>query len=165
MTSSVPTMSGFRWTHRDLPANREQGSDGWCVRDAYSRLLQWPPGSAEWARFIEWPHPDDMLPLTRHLGVTVYDVGIPQHWNELTTKLDHPAVAMFEIPSVNAGHAVYVHHVHALLHHWPGLGGMPRLDLPTAGWPLGPEHLQYGPSLFWVVVDERQAPRQFEAKP
>jgi hypothetical protein len=50
-----------------------------------------------------------------------------------------------------------VHHVHLLLHHWPTFGGTPRrMDLPTSGWPLGPEHLRYGPTLFWVIVDERQ---------
>src|SRR5260221_10479808 len=52
----------------------------------------------------------------------------------------------------------YAHHVHALLPHWPSLGGLPRLDLPTVGSPLGSEHLQHQPRLFWVVVEERQPP-------
>ena len=52
----------------------------------------------------------------------------------------------------------YAHHVHALLHHWPSLGGLPRLDLPTVGSPLGSEHLQHQPRLFWVVVEEPQPP-------
>ena len=136
-------MAGFRWSPRTLPANPAPGSNGWCVRDSYCQLLQWPPGSAEWSRFIEYPHQDDLLPLAGRLGVTVYDVGIAQHWNEPIGKLDHPGIAMFDIPAAATGHAVYVHHVHALLHRWPNFGGHPRTDLPTSGWPLGPEHLQY----------------------
>jgi len=106
-------------------------------------------------RFIEYPHPDDLLPLARHLGVTVFDVGIPQHGNELIGKLDHPGIAIFNLPGAARGHAVYVHHVHALLHHWP-TSAAPRTDLPTSGWPLGPEHLRYNPKLFWIIVDEWQ---------
>lgn len=159
MTDTAPTMAGFRWSPRELPASPVAGSDGWCVRDSYCELLRWPAGSAEWSRFIEYPHQDDLLPLARHLGVRVYDVGIAQHWNELIGKVDHPGIAMFDIPTAAIGHAVYVPHVHALLHHWPEFGGWPRTDLPTFGWPLGPVHLQYSPKLFWVIVDERQQAR------
>ena len=70
-----------------------------CVRDAYWELLRWPTGSAEWSRFIEYPHQDDLLPLARHLGVSAYDVGIARHWNELIGKLGHPGIAMFDIPA------------------------------------------------------------------
>ena len=157
MARIAPTMAGFRWSPRTRPPDPVSGSNGWCIRDSYCQLLSWPPGSAEWSRFIEYPHRDDMLPLTRHLGVTVFDVGIPQHWNELIGRLDHPGIAIFDFPSIARGHAVYVHHVHALLHHWPHLGGSRRTGLPTSGWPLGPEHLRYGPMLSWVIVDERQA--------
>lgn len=93
MTQAAPTMAGFRWSPRELPASPVPGSNGWCVRDAYCELLRWPAGSAEWSRFIEYPHQDDLLPLARHLGVKVYDVGIAQHWNELIGKLDHPGIA------------------------------------------------------------------------
>lgn len=151
-------MTGFQWSPRGLPASPVPGSDGWCVRDAYCELLRWPAGSEEWSRFIEYPHQDDLLPLARHLGVSVYDVGIAWHWNELVSKLEHPGVAMFDIPAVAIGHAVYVPSVHALLHHW-NFGGHPRTGLPTFGWPLGPGHLQYNPRLFWVIVDERQPAR------
>jgi len=98
-------------------------------------------------------------PAARHIGVTVYDVAIAQHWNEMIGKLDHPGIARFDISAAAIGHAVYVHHVHALLHYWPEFGGHPRTDLPTFGWPLGPEHLRYNPRLFWVIVDERQPVR------
>lgn len=152
-------MAGFQWSPRDLPASPVPGSDGWCVRNAYCDLLRWPAGSAEWSRFIESPHPDDLLPLARHLGVTVYDVGVAEHWNALIGKLDHPGIAVFDIPAAAIGHAVCVPHVHALLHHWPEFGGHPRPDLPTFGWPLGPEHLRHNPKVFWVIVDERQPAR------
>jgi hypothetical protein len=158
MTKAAPTMADFRWSPRELPARPVPDSNGWCVRDAYCELLCWPAGSAEWSRFIEYPSPDDLLPLARHLGVSVYDVGIAQHWNGLIGKLDHPGIAMFDIPAAAIGHAVYVPHVHALLHHWD-FGGSPRTDLPTFGWPLDPRHLQYNPKLFWVIVDERQPVR------
>lgn len=79
MTETVPTMDGFQWSPGELPARRVPGGNGWCVRDAYCRLLRWPAESTEWSRFIEYPHQDDLLPLAKHLGVTVYDVGIPQH--------------------------------------------------------------------------------------
>jgi hypothetical protein len=134
------------------------GSDGWCIRNSYCQLLGWPPGSPEWYRFVEYPHPDDMLPLARHLGLTVFDVGIPEHWNKLIGELGHPGIATFELPGAAMGHAVYVHHIHALLHHWPTFDGFPPADLPSFGWPLGLEHLRYSPRLFWVIVDERQPP-------
>jgi hypothetical protein len=66
----------------------------------------------------------------------------------LIRKLDHPGIAVFDIPSATIGHAVYVHRAHALLHHWPEFGGHPRTDLPAFGWPLGPGHLRYNPKLF-----------------
>jgi hypothetical protein len=97
-----------------------------------TQLLRWSAGSAEWSRFVEYPHQSDLLPLAWHLGVTVYDVGIAKHWNELISKLDPPGIAMFDIPTVAIGHAVYVHHVHA---HWAVFGGHSRTDLPTFGWP------------------------------
>ena len=155
----APTMAGFRWSPRIRPPDAVPGSSGWCVRDSYCQLLGWPPGPVEWSRFIEYPDPDDLLPLASHLGVTVFDVGIPPHWNELTGKLDHPGIAIFDFPSIARGHAVHVHHVHALLHHWPRFGGFPRTDLPASGWPLGPGHLRHHPKLAWVIVDERQSVR------
>jgi len=115
VTHAALTMTGFEWFPRTIPAHRVPGSDGWCVRDAYCQLLTWP-----------------------HLGVAVFDVGIPEYWNELVGKLDHPGIAMFEIPSIAAGHAVYVHHVRALLHHWPNFGAFPGgICQPSAG-PSGP---------------------------
>lgn len=42
------------------------------------------------SRFIGYPHQDDLLPLARHLGVTVHDVGIAEHWNELDPQARPP---------------------------------------------------------------------------
>jgi hypothetical protein len=160
MSQTVTTMDGFRRSSpAGPPPDPVSGSEGWCVRDSYCQLLGWPRGSPEWHRFVEYPNPDDMLPLARHLGVTVFDVGIPEHWNKLIDELDHPGIATFELPGTGMGHAVYVHHVRALLHHWPTFGGFPRADLLSFGWPLGSEHMRYSPRLFWVIVDERQPPQ------
>jgi hypothetical protein len=122
----------------------------------WSRPLALPPIRCPAARVV---HSRLLLPLARHLGVNVYDAGIPEHWNKLIGELDHAGIATFELPHAALGHAVYVHHVHALLHHWPTFGGFPPADLPSFGWPLGPEHLRYSPRLFWVIVDERQPPQ------
>lgn len=62
-----------------------------------------------------------------------------------------------EFPVQRVSHAVHVHHVHALLHHWPAPGRM-RTDLPFAGWPLGQDHLRYGPVLDTVIVDLKRPP-------
>ena len=160
MSQTVTTMDGFRWSRPAGPSpDPVPGSDGWCGRDSYCRLLGWPPDSPEWYQFVEYPNPDDMLPLAQHLGMTVFDVGIPEHWNKLIGELDHPGIATFELPGASMGHAVYVHHVRALLHHWPTFGGFPRADLLSFGWPLRSEHLRYNPRLFWVIVDERQLPQ------
>src|SRR5258707_12907628 len=52
----------------------------------------------------------------------------------------------------------YANRLHALLRPWPSPGGLPRLELPAVGSPLGSEHLQHQPRLSWVVVEERQPP-------
>ena len=110
-----------------------------CVRDAYCELLRWPTGSAEWSRFIEYPHQDDLLPLARHLGVSVYDVGIAWHWNELIGKLDHPGIAIFDIPAAAIGHAVYVPTSTRCSTTGPKSAGIPgRTCRPSAGrWYAG----------------------------
>src|SRR5207248_1264843 len=104
------------------------------------QLLGWPPGSDEWSRFIEAPHPDDMLPLYQHLGLLVCDVGIEQHVRELAALLDHPGIASFILPSIKIGHAVYLGHLRTLgMHHVTGYRYL-----------LHPLHLAAGPELFWV---------------
>jgi hypothetical protein len=69
-------MAGFNWspvTAHD-PADAQDGSSGWCVRDAFCQLLGWEPGSAEWSRFIEWPKGTDIPQLAAHLGLKVLKV-------------------------------------------------------------------------------------------
>lgn len=150
-------MTGFEWSPTgsapvQLP---EPGSDGWCVRDAVCELFGWPPGSEEWYRFIEFPNGRDIERMCTHLGLEMFTVTDPVEWNKLIKKLDHPGLASFVFPSVGAAHIVYVHHIHALLHHWPTRGRM-NPELLYAGWPLDSGHLKYGAELDTVIVDTRQ---------
>lgn len=148
-------MEGFEWAPAPPVVVPTPGGDGWCVRDAVCEMFGWQPGSAEWGRFVESPSGADVPRPCAHLGLELFVVSVPVQWNELITKLDHPGIAIFAFPSVRISHAVYVHHVHALLHHWPAPGRV-RNDLPFAGWPLGYGHLRYGPVLDTVIVDTRR---------
>lgn len=98
--------------------------------------------------------------LVEHLGLTAYE--IPKDWNELVVRLAHPGVAVFDFPAYKKSHAVYVHDVRYLLHHWPTPDGPPAApsDRPVwkRGWPLGDQHLIRGPVLGAVILDERQPP-------
>ena len=148
-----PTMEGFTWTSRDLEPCGLEGNR-WCVRDAYCALFGWPPGSDEWNRFIEGPAPADMESLAHHLGVATFDVRSAAGWNAIIPDVDHPGVAVFEIPELEISHMVYVGHVRVLLEQWPY--GMD--SHPYGYWPLTPEHLRHNPILRLVLVDRRQPP-------
>jgi hypothetical protein len=49
----TPTMAGFKWSATPPYVPTVPGEDGWCVRDAVSKLLGWERDSEEWSRFIE----------------------------------------------------------------------------------------------------------------
>ncbi|HEV2345153.1 MAG TPA: hypothetical protein VGS97_13735 [Actinocrinis sp.] len=156
-------MEGFEWTPAQ-PVQFPGQVDGWCVRNAFCDLLGWAPDSEEADHFIESPKNSDLRRLCEHLGLEFFDLADPAQWNKLITTMDHPGIATFFFPSMGGGHSVYVHHVHALLHHWPTQDGLPRTDLPVMnwprfGWPLGGGHLQFGPLLHTVVLDPQQPPR------
>ena len=68
---------------------------------------------------------------------------------------------MFAFPAYQMSHVVYVHDVQWLLHHWTHDGqpiGSGNRPLLSYGWPLGKQHMDRGPVLFAVIVDERQPP-------
>lgn len=160
---AAPDMVGFEWSPTTGPDTTELqgGSNGWCVRDAFSQLLEWAPNSPNWSRFTEWPKGEDIPRLAAHLGLTVLE--IPRHWNELIRLSFHPGVAVFDFPSEQASHVVYVHDARWLLHHWPEPGGHPieasKRSLWAYGWPLDRRYLTRGPVLGAVIIDERQAAR------
>lgn len=161
----IPTMVGFEWSTAAAPdrAEAQDGSDGWCVRDAFCQLLGWAPHSAEWSRFIEWPNGADISRLVAHLGLTVFEIEIPEDWNEIIQRSAHPGVALFDLHDDRKSHVVYVHDVRWLLHHWPTPDGWPiapgSRKLRGFGWPLDQRYLARGPLLGAVIVDERQPPR------
>jgi hypothetical protein len=136
--------------------------DGWCVRDAFCALFGWTPSSAEWWRFREAPAGKDVPRLAEHLGLTLFDR--PQDWDELFSHSAHPGIAWFVFPTLRKGHTLYVPDVRPLVYHWATLDGLPSREtdqyrLFSYGWPLGSQHLERGPELDAVIVDQRQAPR------
>lgn len=98
-------------------------------------LFGWPPGSDEWNRFIEGPATEDMQPLADHLGVETFDVRSSAGLNAIIPKVDHPGVAVFEIPQLKISHMVYVGHVRVLLEQWP----YGRDSHPYGYWPSTPD--------------------------
>ena len=155
-----PTMGGFNFKPPAPYVASEPGEDGWCLRDAVCELFRWPRYSPEWCRFVEGPQGSDTLLLARHLGLTIFE--FPHDWNDLITRTAHPGIAIFDFPAYRKSHAVYVYNVEALIHHWPKpLRPPARGDdrwVFWYGWPLEGKHLDRGPELGAVLVDERSSP-------
>ena len=142
----MPSMDGFTWTPRiNPPTALSIPGDLWCVRDSISTLMGWPPGSAEWLRFIEAPSgPADMARLIAHLGLVAYDPEYPPHIDPLKNALDRPGIAVYKFHSLRVEHCMYQPH----LRHW--------LTLPN-------EYPLFDPDseLFQIIVDERQVFHEF----
>jgi hypothetical protein len=135
-----PTMRGFRWTPREIPASfRGLPGNLWCLRDAYCALFGWEEGSDEWNRFIEAPDPGDPDRLREHLGLSWFDPEYPPHWEVWQNRLDHPGISFYAIHSLQLGHCIYQPHVRYLR-------------------PLPDEYRRYDPELFRIVIDTRQPP-------
>jgi hypothetical protein len=138
-SDAATTMAGFQWSPTPGYVPAETGEDGWCMRDAVCQLFDWPPGSENWSQFVENPQGADTLRLADHLGLTCLQV--PQDWNELIARLDHPGVAIFDFHIYQKSHAIYVNDLRWLLHHWPTVDGKPAVPgdrpLRSFGWPLG----------------------------
>jgi hypothetical protein len=133
----VPTMVGFVWSDREIPPRRGPG-DFWCVRDAFSELMGWAPGSDEWGQFIEAPLPGDMDRLTDHLGLAWCD---PDRQPEIfDTFLDHPGISVYAFHTHRMSHVMYQPHLRQLRRLPPQYTGVPA-------------------ELFRIIVDLRQAPR------
>ena len=158
---TIPTMVGFDWSDTPAYVPMEAGEDGWCTRDAICQLFGWSPGSEEAKRFIEGPQGQDTPRLAEHLGLACFQV--PQDWNELIQRLDHPGVAVFDFHADQMSHSVYVPDLAWLMHHWPKIDGQPATgenrQLRWYGWPLGPQHMARGPVLGAVLVAEWLPPR------
>ena len=162
-----PTMAGFKWSETEPFVSPVEGANGWCVRDAVCQFFGWERDSEEWNRFIEGPQGEDVPRLAEHLGLTVFvvDAAAPDQWNQLITRLAHPGIAMFDFDGDEMSHWVYVHDVTWLTHHWPEIDGQPAKPgsrwLKSYGWPLGPEHMERGPVLRAVLLDEDQPPHPY----
>jgi hypothetical protein len=157
---STLTLEGFKWypTPRFVPT--QPGENGSCVRDAFCQLLGWDRDSENWRRFIEAPKGTDLIRLSLHLGLTVFEVGAPGAWDELARRAAHPGVASFVFPKYWKSHTAYVPDVRWLLRYWPTPDGLPNRRPPAnTGWPLGPEHMSLGPRLLAVIIDEREPSR------
>ncbi len=106
---SVPSLKDFPWTIKDAIGNypnhslQQPPGDGWCVRDAFCELMNWPEHSDEWNRFIEGPTLEDVIRLGNRLGLHRL------HWDadkrrwlsdhpdsfDSEPRLDHPGVVIF----------------------------------------------------------------------
>lgn len=140
VTTERPTMLCFEWSSRSItPAMRAVPSDLWCVRDAFSELMGWPPGSDEWSRFIEEPNPDEMERLTDHLGLKWCD---PDRQPEtFATFTDHPGISVYAFHTHQMSHVMYQPHLRHLRSLPPQYGGIPA-------------------ELFRIIADIRQQPRE-----
>lgn len=136
----TPTMAGFTWSASDASALEQLPGNLWCVRDAFSALLGWPPGSPDWKAFIQAPAPGDMDRLIEHLGLEWFDPEYPPHAEQLALRLDHPGIYCWNLHAVPIAHVIYE----------------PHLRCPN-GLPAQYAGLQ--PELFRVIVDVRQPPR------
>jgi hypothetical protein len=155
--SSIPTLEGFKWSSTDIWVD-EEGSDGWCVRDAFCRLLGWERGSDEWSRFIRGPAGPDTPRLAEHLGLTV--LLVPPDWAELNRLAAHPGLVVFDFLDFEKSHIEYVPNVETLLQWWPTPDGLPGGHPPrSTGWPLVKWHMDRKPVLRAVIIDQRQPPR------
>ena len=100
-----PSMAGFVWSARvTLVPQAPLGVDYWCVRDAFSALMGWAPGTDEWCGFIEAPEPSDMDRLADHLGLVWFDPDYKPHQDPLRQALAHPGVACYKLHRVRMAH-------------------------------------------------------------
>jgi hypothetical protein len=136
----TPTMAGFTWSETFIsPVMRALPGDLWCVRDAFSELMGWPPGTDEWGRFIEAPAPGEMLRLIDHLGLAWCD---PDRQPEIfATFLDHPGISVYAFHTHQMSHVLYQPHLRHLRSLPPQFSGIPA-------------------ELFQTIADLRQLPRQ-----
>jgi hypothetical protein len=135
-TFDEPTMVGFTWSERYIDlAMREVPGDLWCVRDAFSELMGWAPGTDEWFRFIEAPLPGDMDRLTDYLGLDWCDPDRqPEKYQAF---LDHPGISVYTFHTMQMSHVLYQPHLRHLR----------RLPAQYTGIPA---------ELFRIIVDSRQ---------
>ncbi len=132
------TMDGFDWTPRPRPSLSGPAGDLWCVRDAFSELMAWLPGSLEWSRFVEAPVAEDMDRLCDHLGLVWCD---PDTQAEIfDAYLDHPGMAVYALHSERLSHVMYQPHLRHLR-------------------PLPPQYAPFQAELFRIIADLRQAPK------
>ena len=110
MRGGLPSMVGFSWTTpRPRSALSNLPGDLWCVRDAFSELMGWPPGTDEWGHFIEAPLPADMDRLCDHLGLVWYD---PDRQKDIFgTFVDHLGIAVYVFHTEHMSHAIYQPHL------------------------------------------------------
>lgn len=148
MSTAAPTMEGFTWSAA-TPMPRLLSGDGWCVRDAFCQLLDWPVGSAEWLRFVENPEGPDIYRLIEHLGLEWYDPACPPHWAELAARLDHPGIILYDLTYPDPFEPEGVGHRGHVLYQ-------PHLRYPR---PLSLRYQAFDPEVVNVIVDTRQAPR------
>lgn len=163
MTGNARTMDGFEWSPTPPYSATEVGEDGWCLRDAVCQLLNWPPGSSNWSKFIESPRGSDTPRIAAHLNLAC--LTIPCDWNALIGLLDHSGLAIFDFHAYQKSHVVFVPDLRWLLHHWPTPDGKPtsptERHLIRFGWPLGPEYMMRDPILGAVLLDQHQPPSSF----
>ena len=158
--AGTPSVQGFEWSPTPGLVPAVPGENGWCMRDAVCQLFGWRPGSEEWLRFIEAPTGRDLIRLAMHLGLTVFEVGAPGSWDELSHRAAHPGVAMFFFPGTWRAHTAYVPDAQWLLRYWPAPDGRPNRQPPRdTGWPLDKRYMDRSPVLFAVFIDERRPPR------
>lgn len=96
MPAKAPTMAGFEWTHRNVLPPRPPLGDLWCLQDAVCELFCWPPGSAEWFRFVEAPEPHDVGRLFQHLvlqGMTLSIGRMHSNWLPSSTIRASPSTS------------------------------------------------------------------------
>lgn len=137
LPDELATLEGFAWTPRLVPPLSGPAGDLWCVRDAFSELMGWPPGSSEWRRFIEAPVPEDMDRLCDHLGLVWCD---PDNEPEIfDTYLDHPGIAVYALHTEGLSHVTYQPHLRHLR-------------------PLPPQYAATPAELFRIIADLRQGP-------
>ena len=118
---SIPSLKGFDWTikdaiydHASLSLQQIPGN-GWCIRDAFCELLNWPEHSDEWNKFIEDPILNDVIRLGNRLGLhrLLWDTDehrwLSDHPNSLRRKpiLDHPGVVIFLLESLETFHCIF----------------------------------------------------------
>lgn len=135
-----PTMVGFSWNSSPSRlALTDLSGDLWCVRDAFSELMEWPPSSKEWDSFIEGPSKEDMDRLCTHLGLAWCDpVRQPKEFDAFK---DHPGIAVYALRTEQMSHVVFQPHLRHLR------------ELP-------PSYCSLRPVLFSIIADLRQPPRK-----